>query len=147
MAVSDDGCVSLEWVSQVHERPNNPEKPIVFVPWLTGAIANMLLAIERVRLAASVPSAEFALEFMYVSTGAFVIGDYNHSWHVTANAAPEGEVVFPRYAVGSRDQFDNIARLFERDVVNLSGADHPGHEPEYDFSIALAAIDQNFAVG
>jgi hypothetical protein len=144
VSAHDDGRLLFRWASHRGEQVPGQRRTQVFLGWLAGFFGSALLAIERVRRAAAAPSSEFALELCYAASASFSLADYHDQYVHDRKTIPSGNHIFPRYAVGSVEQFSSLMQVFETDVLNLAGSDLPGEEATYDFAPALSEIGKGF---
>lgn len=131
--VKNDGFIEFAYLN--HRDDVKDSK--IFPSWLAFAIGNVIIGVERFRLAASAPAAEFAIEIevscepddarisYYASGGCETLGPMPRGTHRSVRTIAE------------RETFNETVRLLERDFWNAAGL---------DFSNALW-IDFNSALG
>jgi hypothetical protein len=119
-----------------------PEQ-MIYLNWFVGLFGNLLLAIERLRLAAQMP-VPYELEFHLVSSSGYQRGPYTDRGDY-ADQFPPGLKTLGRYPVGSSDTFDSLTRLFETDIYHLSGRDNPDRT-SFDYQGPLSQIRAEFGL-
>jgi hypothetical protein len=86
-----------------------------------GVVANCICAIERYRHLAGAMEVEYGLELEIIGTHSASIGRYGGFPFPDLGPFPSGRTVFPRYSVGSADEFTKLGELIERDFWNAAG--------------------------
>ncbi len=142
LRIFSDGLVQFDWSINAPDDENH--RGISF-EWFIGLFGNALLAIERMRMTARTPSAEYSAEFQLAVYGNhFPLCDYgNGQMSVENYRFKEGVQTLGRYPVSGRDSFDEITRSLETDAYNLAGKDNP-ELTSFDYSNALAGLDADF---
>ena len=117
-----DGLIEYRLFS----RAEGDEPPILFINWMLGIFCNSLCAAEIFRRAAGSPNAEYGLEIeLFVSHAPTRAGDYHGGHQQFAGAFQEGSLLFPRYSVGRRDEFQELTQRFVTDFWNGAGRWRP----------------------
>ena len=121
--VNDDGFIQTYLIV---EKDSSFEELIIFPSWCEALFVNSLLFAERFRAAARAPAAEYGLEFVLSARGSVArIGAYGHGYPFRfRGTVREGDHAFPRYSIGAREDFGDLASLFDRDFWNLAGEDY-----------------------
>lgn len=113
-----------------------PAIPALSIRWVLADIANMLLMVDRVRLAGGDPDAEYALEIELVHdvvdlTGRVVIQPNGARLGLMEDQdpnytamLPSGLVRLPRYPVLQRASFPALLTTVMNDILNLIGHPH-----------------------
>jgi hypothetical protein len=113
---------------------------LVFPAWFLTLAVNAICAAEVYRVAASAPGVEYGLEIEILPmNGALHVYQYGSGFggFNEVQATIPGPVVFPRYSVGSRQEFIGVIRLIERDMWNSGGRDW-NERLEVDFAPLLS---------
>jgi hypothetical protein len=124
--------------------PEPVEQPLhLAVAWVMGVFCNALCAAEMFRRAAGTPDVECGLEFEIANKGA---GDLNVSNYggpdplgVWLGPFPKGHTPFPRYSIGTREELQSLAQVFERDFWDAVGHG-PSGLAEVDFERAFRGL-------
>jgi len=106
----------------------------VFATWVMGLACNSLLAIERARRHAGMPTTEYGLELeISVRQDRLAVGAYDDggSW---GSIEPPG-CALPRYSVGDPSTFDELLRLIQQDFWHAAGR-HPSDREYVKFDLA-----------
>lgn len=108
---------------------------ILFLQWFIGLVANCLCCTEDMRQAVQAQDVEYGLEIeLRVLNSTLPVGRYGqHGLGPHLGPISVGKHIFPRYSVGSREEFTSLMALVERDFLNLAGVD-ASHSIEIDFS-------------
>jgi hypothetical protein len=93
----------------------------IFPDWVMGMAANCICGIERYRRLAAATEVEYGLELQITSTIPANIGRYGGGGFTDLGPFPKGVTNFPRYSVGSPDEFTELGALVERDFWNAAG--------------------------
>ena len=129
----------IEYVLLVRQK--NAQPPCIYPQWILGLVANAQCAAELFRRAADAPEVEYGLEFEIQVIGENLpVGKYGRDplgdW---LGPFPTGQALFPRYSVGSPDEFARTTALLERDFWNAAGHDW-SHAVEIDFVAAFEEL-------
>ena len=121
----------IEWGLLSSERSPKEETTCPLMPdWPVVLLANLIAWTHRVRDQAGVPLAEYAADVELCVQGPNVkVANPGFSpgspWLGTLAA---GSTKFPRYSLGSIDEFPHLMKLFRRDFLNSLGKDAGGDE-------------------
>ena len=113
-----DGLIELGFV-EVGQYEGKSHPSSLLPNLLISMFANLEVWADRVRRQAEVPTAEYALEVEICVKGGPV--------RIRVEAAPEegrlqpNVLIFPRYPLGGRDEFNRFLGLFDRDFWNAYG--------------------------
>jgi hypothetical protein len=136
----EDGCMWMDyrWINHT----GVPEQQI-YMNWFMGLFGNMLLAIERTRLAANLP-VPYELEFHLVSSAGYSLGDYKDAFSRGGQFSP-GLKTLGRYPIGPPDTFNQLTQLFETDIYHLSGVDNPD-KTMFNYSELVSQLRSEFGI-
>lgn len=131
-----DGLIEYAMLYR-RERP----QPRIFPSWIFGLVTNALCAVERFRRAADAPEVEYGLEFeLQVIGEELPVGLYGHNhFGYQLGPFPAGQSLFPRYSIGSPDEFARTTTLLERDFWHTAGHD-TGQGIEVNYAAAFEAL-------
>ena len=125
-----DGLIELGFVAVRQYNYEGKFYPSSLSPnLLISMFANLEVWADRVRRQAEVPTAEYALEVEICVKGGPV--------RIRVEAAPEegrlqpNVLIFPRYSLGSRDEFNRLLGLFDRDFWNSYGEEIQDDQGSY----------------
>lgn len=105
-----DGLVEWGYV-EIRTHPLSLNFPILM-------FANLAIWADRVRHQAGIPTAEYALEVeIYVKGGSLKVS----GWGSRQRELQPSSLLFPRYSLGSPNEFNNLLKLFDRDFRNSYG--------------------------
>ena len=115
---------------------------VLYPHWLVGLLANGLRNIERIRRYEGNPMLMYGLEVeVNVFGGNATLFDFNNFFVY----APEigfgklrlqlGDYLFPRYEIGSVDEFDGLVNTFVTDWFNNAGFDWRDNEIAVDYQL------------
>jgi len=116
--------------------------PLQLYPsWVMGMMANALYGAERFRRAAGVPGVEYGLEIAIGNLGGELpIGGYvSDGFRRPFGNFPGGHTVFPRYSVGSPEEFQSLTTVFEQDFWHAAGLDW-GDAIKVDYASVIPAL-------
>ncbi len=117
------------------------DQPRIFPQWIFGLVTNALCAVERFRRAADAPEVEYGLEFeLQVIGEELPVGPYGRNvYGFQFGPFPAGQSLFPRYSIGSPDEFARTTTLLERDFWHTAGHD-TGQGIEVNYAAAFEAL-------
>jgi Schlafen, AlbA_2 len=136
-----DGLIEYIVMHQGETEKSGPREPEFHLPihLVMGLFGNALCAAERFRRAAGAPDVEYGLEFEPASPVDLPVGPYGGIFYMgTFGPLPAG-TTFPRYSVGTPDEFQSLSQAFQRDFWNGAGCDPPDL-PAIDFERALGEL-------
>ena len=115
-----DGLIELGFIEVRQYNREGRSYPSSLSPnLLISMFANLAVWADRVRHQASIPTAEYALEVEICVKGG-PVRIRNTASPEAGRLQPNG-TIFPRYSLGSRDEFSDLLRLFDRDFRNSYG--------------------------
>ena len=115
------GLVEYRFMSKLGEPQSDARARAIFPDWVLGMVANCLCGIERYRRLAAAVEVEYGLELQIASTIQVNIGKYGGGGFTDLGPFPSGVTTFPRYSVGSAEEFAELGALVERDFWNAAG--------------------------
>ena len=122
-----DGLIELGHLSTYnHGRAISllPAYPLVL-------FANLITQAHRVRIQASAPMAEYAIEVEIHVKGVPAIVPWN-KYRISSGKLDPGTITFPRYSFGDSDEGNDLLNLFYRDFLNSLGQDIGPEENELE---------------
>ena len=139
-----DGLVEVGIVSCLVGDLGLPDRVVLRCGWLMTVFANLLVWADRVRNAASAPTAEYAVdvELSILGESVPVRGCDQDGFSVPFGLGilkrgsvryPGGLPSQPRYSLGEREDIPELTSLFERDFWNSVGKDVP--QGQHSFAI------------
>ena len=127
-------------VSMIHGKNMDSEK--LYPHWLVGLLANGLRNIERIRRYVGNPMLIYGLEVgvhVFDENARLVDFNYsfvhNHEFGVGPLKLHLGDHLFPRYEIGSVDEFDGLVNTFVTDWFNNAGFDWRDNEIAVDYQL------------
>lgn len=93
--------------------------------WVFGPLINTVEAADRFRTEAGAPAVEYGLEVEIFAHGSLPVLLYGDAWHQTAGVLNTGHHVYPRYAFGPKESWQDSLLVAHRDFWNSIGVD-PG---------------------
>lgn len=119
--VFEDGLIQYSLLVKQHGHT-----PLCLYPaWFAALVGNALCSANRFRLAAGAPHVEFGFELEILNDGGLLtVGLYGgNDFGRRLGPLPAGDHLFPRYSIGSTDEFQNLVRIIEQDFWNACGHD------------------------
>jgi hypothetical protein len=93
-------------------------------------VASVMWFAHVVRSKSFRPSQSFALEVELVHSNSLYLEPYAEPASFGGQIIPPYRVLFPRYEVGTLDEFDDVLTTFDRDLWNSAG-----YQPDWKLSI------------
>lgn len=105
---------------------------ILYPMQILGMVVNVIESLQRFRIAAGATSTEYALELEVANTGEVQVplGDMYQG----VGKLPSGERLFPRYAIGTSETWQDTIALVHRDIWNSLGEDDADRSLQVQFS-------------
>lgn len=138
----EDGSIVFDWrwPGPFEDKQKNLE-----MKWFSATFGNLLLAIERMRLAAK-SSVEYAAEVHVVTCAErFARGPYWTNWHGHSTYFEPSTTMLGRYPVSASNSFAELSKLFDTDVCNLAGAESPD-SINFNYDEQISAMRQEFGL-
>jgi hypothetical protein len=94
------------------------------------SVASIFCFVDAVRRHASRPSQAFALELELLLSHPLYLVPHSGRGPLGSQILPPFRVLFPRYAIGSRAEFDELLTTIETDVWNSAG-----YQPDWKLAV------------
>lgn len=137
-----DGVLNVSMVHGRNKYSENKYSEKFYPHWLVGLLANGLRNIERIRRYVGNPMLMYGLELeVNVFGGNARLVDFNysfvhnHEFGVGPLKLHLGDHLFPRYEIGSVDEFDGLVNTFVTDWFNNAGFDWRDNEIAVDYQL------------
>ena len=134
-----DSLLEYRFLLRKQEREN---RLYLHVNWIMGMFCNAVCAAEKFRRAVGAPNVEYGLEVEILNRGPGELYVSNYSIGPLDNLLgpfPHGDDTFPRYSIGPREEFQKLAKMFERDFWDAVGYE-PSSLVEVDFDRAFGEL-------
>ena len=128
-----DGLIELGYVARCNFTDGEKLRPFPLPPDLSiDMFANLTTWADRVRRRALAPTAEYALEVEMIAVGgSVVVHDLDYWSRFAPPTFQPGQITFPRYLLGNRDEIPDLLKLFHRDFWNSLGSDVDAEESTF----------------
>lgn len=107
-----------------------PRYLFISLPHIMWHFASIIRMADIVRSESFRPAQTFGLEVELVPSDKLTISGYPGIVPSGVQLIPGERAIFPRYEIGTREEFDNLLTVFDRDVWNLAG-----HHPNWQLSL------------
>lgn len=139
----EDGSLVFDWR---WPGPFEAKQKVICMDWFMATFANLVLAIERLRLATKLRNDFEAEVHVLVLEENFVRRPYWDNWYsgMSGGKFAPGAATLGRYPVSAPDSFEALTYQFETDVHHLAEVDNPD-ATTFDYASYVDNLRREFA--